>query len=440
MGGRAMVRIGGGAAGVALLMALSLGALAQPALAAEAVQGVFPRAAKPVKLDRARIDAALARMVATEQAAGVSALVWQGGRERYYGAAGFADREARRPMSRDTLVQIWSMTKPVTGVALMQLWEQGRFRLDDPVALHLPEFAKVQVYAGKDAAGNPVYRPPARPMTVRDLMRHTAGLAYGMRGGPVDAQYRKVDPMNPQNDLAEAGRRLAGLPLLFDPGAEWSYSASVDVQGLLIERLTGQPLEAYVRAHVLQPLGMRDTAWTQPAENLPRLAATYEAKKAGLTREADAVTRATNFAPRRLTMGGAGLVASIDDYMRFARMLLNGGELDGARILKASTVRLMATDQLDPAVKARFFLPTKGQVGFGLDFAVRTAPPATPEEPRGAVGEFFWDGRASTLFWVDPANDLTAVLFVQKLPTDTIIARDFRKAVYGADYRGPTAD
>jgi CubicO group peptidase (beta-lactamase class C family) len=284
-------------------------------------------------------------------------------------------------------------------------------------------------------------RDTARPITIRDLLRHTAGLAYGMRDGPVEVEYKRVDPLNLQVSLAEASRRLAGLPLLFDPGAEWSYSAAVDVQARLVETLSGQDFETYVRRHVLEPLRMRDTGWRQPAANLARFASTYQSGTGGaLMRQTDAEMRARNFAPHRLTMGGAGLVSSIDDYMRFARMLLGGGEFEGVRVLKASTVRLMTTDHLDPAMKERFFLPGKGQVGFGFNLAVRTAQPRGPDENRGAVGEFFWDGAASTLFWVDPASRLAAVFFVQKMPFDGSLHHDIRDAVYGPDYSGPPGD
>ena len=421
---------------IALTLSLETSPVAQAALTQSMAQ-----AAAPVKIDGRRIQRVLDGFVSDRRAAGVSMLVWQDGRERFFGAAGFADREARRPMDRETLVQIWSMTKPVTGVALMQLWEAGRFRLDDPLAQHLPEFATMRVLAKPETSGSAAYRAAARPITIRDLLRHTAGLAYGMRGGPVDAEYQRIDPLNLQNDLTEASRRLAGLPLLFDPGAEWSYSASVDVQARLVEKLSGQDFGTYVRHRVLDPLGMRDTGWSQPAANRARLALTYEGAEAGtLVRQADERIYARNFAPRQLTMGGAGLVGSIDDYMRFARMLLHGGELDGVRILKASTVRLMAADHLDPAIKERFFLPSKGSVGFGFNFAVRTAQPQSDAENRGAVGEFFWDGAASTLFWVDPANRLAAVFFVQKMPFDGSLHHDIREAVYGKGYLGPKGD
>jgi CubicO group peptidase (beta-lactamase class C family) len=423
-----------GLAAAAALAALSPIASAAPPRPATAAGDSF-------RIDKARIDAALNQMIASGRAAGVSALVWQEGQERYFGTAGFADREAAKPMRRDTIVQLYSMTKPVTGVALMQLWEQGRFGLDDPLANYLPEYADVKVLGPPDAAGQPTLRPPARPITVRDILRHTAGFSYGMRPTMADAAFKAADPLNLGNDLAEFSRRNAKVPLLFDPGAQWNYSVAVDVQAALVEKLSGQPFEAYVRQHVLEPLGMNDSAWTQPQDRLPRLAATYVKGKDGkLAREADLRTQALNFSSRKLTMGGAGLAAPIDDYLRFARMLLNGGSLDGVRILKPSTVKLMATDQLDPRVKERFFLPSKGQMGFGLDFAVRVAQPATPQENRGAVGEFFWDGAETTLFWVDPANKLTAVFFVQTAPFDATLHRDIRAAVYGPSYLGPKGD
>lgn len=388
-------------------------------------------------LDPARIGTALSAMVTDGRAAGVSVLIWQDGREAYFGSAGFADREAARPMTRDAIAQIYSMTKPVTGVALMQLWEQGKFGLDDPLSRYLPAFASMQVYAGKDAAGKAIYHPAARPIAVRDILRHTAGFAYGAGDTPAHDAYVKADPLALSNDLTEMGRRLAAVPLLFDPGTRWSYSSAVDVQALLVQTLSGQPFAEYVRQHVFEPLGMRETAWRQPDERLPRLAALYRSTDGKLTRQEDAETRKLNFQDNRLTGGGFGLASTLDDYMRLARMLLNGGSLDGVRLLKPSTVRLMSTDQLDPRITDRSWLPSKGTVGFGIDFAVRVSPPKAAQENRGAVGEFFWDGAASTLFWVDPANHLAAVFFTQKMPFDATLHRDIRKAIYGDAYAGP---
>lgn len=380
----------------------------------------------------------LTGFVTNQRVVGAAVLVWQGGRERYFGAAGLADREAERPFARDTLVQIFSMTKPVTGVALMQLWEQGKFRLDDPLALHLPEFAAVQVYAGDDAAGNAVLRAPIRPILVRDILRHTAGFTYQDGPGAVGRIAMAEDPLALDNSLAEFGRRLGRVPLLHDPGAQWSYSAAVDVQALLVERLSGQPFAQYVQQHIFVPLAMKETGWAQPPSARPRLARIYEAKGGALVPMPDAEWLAPNFAGKPLTMGGSGLVSSVDDYLRFARMLLGRGTLDGVRILKPATLALMTTDQLDPAIAGRSWLPDKGALGFGFDFAVRTAPPQNAAENRGAVGEFFWDGWPSMLFWVDPANDMVVIFATQKLPFDGTLHRDIRAAVYGADYLGPS--
>ena len=398
-------------------------------------------ATEQLGINKRQIDAALAGMLSSGRAVGVSALVWQNGREAYYGQQGLADREANRPWSRDTLVQIFSMTKPVTGVALMQLWEQGKFRLDDPLHLYLPEFANMRVQDGVDAEGKPKWRAVARPITIRDVMRHTAGFSYGFGATPADAEFRQANPLALTNNLSEFGQKLASVPLIAEPGREWHYSAAVDVQALLVEKLSGQVFADYVAQHIFTPLQMKDSGWHQPMDRLPRLAIGYQKGADGkLVRVSDAQLLAMNFPGSRMTMGGAGIVAPIDDYMRFARMLLNGGELDGARILKPATVRLMATNQLDPAITEREWLPGKVDGGFGLDFAVRTRQPSSPKMNRGAVGEFFWDGMASTLFWVDPANNLAAVFFVQALPFDGTLHTDIRKAVYGAEYLGPPGD
>ena len=406
-----------------------------PARAGEATE-----AATGFSISRTRIDAALEKMVRDGRAAGVSVLLWKDGREVYFGKSGQADRENGMPMARDTIVQIYSMTKPVTGVALMQLWEQGRFGLDDPVARCLPEFANMQVYAGKDANGVAQYRPASRPISIRDLMRHTAGFAGEGNETPAHEAFTLAKPSALDHDLAELGRRLARVSLLHDPGERWVYGISVDVQALLVEKLSGQPYAAYVQQHILAPLRMRDTAWRQPDANLARFAALYKRRDGKLERTGDAAARTLNFNDNRLTPGAYGLASTLDDYMRFARMLLGRGELDGVRILKPSTVELMATDQLDPQVKDRQWLPGKGSVGFGFDFAVRKSAPQTAAENRGATGEFFWDGAASTLFWVDPANNLTAVYFAQVMPFDGTLHHDIREAVYGPDYLGPPGD
>jgi CubicO group peptidase (beta-lactamase class C family) len=419
---------------IALALALT------PVVVPSATMAKPAAASETLRIDKARIDAALQQMVGSGRAAGTSALIWQDGREVYFGTAGMADRNAKRPMRRDTIAQIFSMTKPVTGVALMQLWEQGKFRLDDPLAKYLPEYASMRVYAGQNAGGTPRYVPADRPILVRDILRHTAGFAYGPGPTPVHDAYVAADPLALTVPLSEASRRLAGVPLLFQPGTQWEYSMAVDVQAALVEKLSGERFADYVRGHIFEPLKMTETAWRQPDARLPRFAAMNVMKDGKLVQQSDAEAGMLNFQDHALTPGGFGLASTLDDYQRFARMLLNKGELDGARILKPSTVRLMATDQLDPSITERAWLPGKGAMGFGFDFAVRKAQPQTPQENRGAVGEFFWDGLPSTLFWVDPANRLTAVFFVQSIPFDGTLHRDFRAAVYGADYKGPPGD
>ena len=328
------------------------------------------------------------------------------------------------------------MTKPVTGVALMQLWEQGKFGLDDPLARHLPQFADLLVY---DEGEPDKLRPPRRAVTIRDVLRHTAGLTYGGAGHPTDALWDELLPLSPDNTLAEFAERMPRVPLLYDPGTHWHYSAGVDIQARLVEVLSGQPFDEYVRDHVFRPLGMTSSCWKCGRELLPRLARIYEADEGGaMTPMAETTWLEPNFAGKPMTMGGSGIVTTIDDYMKFARMLLGEGELDGVRILKPATVRLMATDQLDPRIedKDRLWLPGKGNGGFGFDFFVRTGPPLTAEENRGAIGEFYWDGYPSMLFWVDPLNDMAVVFAAQKVPIDIDLHRDIRAAVYGADYDG----
>lgn len=422
----------GGLAAIALVLAAS--AVGTPALAqAKAAQS------ERVRLDTRRIERAVTDMVAQDRTVGASVLVWQGGRERLFRSAGQADRERGVPFTRQTLVQIFSMTKPVTGVALMQLWEQGRFRLDDPLALYLPQFADARVYVGDDAAGNPLTRPASRPILVRDVVRHTAGFVYGEGPGGLGKLIERVDHLSSDNTLAQLGDRLATIPLIDDPGKQWSYSAAVDVQALLVQTLSGQPYDEYVRDHIFQPLGMKDSAWKRAPEDRARLARIYDATGGGFTPMPEAKWLEPNFMGKPLVMGGSGVVSTVDDYMRFARMLLGKGTLDGVRVIKPQTLAVMTSDMLDPAMTRRGFLPGKGAVGFGVDFAVRTDQPQTPSENRGAIGEFYWDGFPSMLFWVDPANDLAVVFATQKIPFDASLHRDIRAAVYGREYIGPQA-
>lgn len=386
------------------------------------------------RIDRERIDAVLRGLVESGQVVGVSALVWQDGREAYFGAFGHADREAGRPMRRDTLVQIYSMTKPVTGVALMQLYEQGRFGLDDPVARYLPEFAGVRVHAGTDANGQPILVAPQRPPTIRDLLRHTAGLATAESPGLPGERYRQAGLDRLDITLEEKVRRLAGVPLAYQPGTRWLYSDAVDVQARLVEVLSGLPFDRYLQRHVFGPLRMKDTGHVLRARDRARMAALYRRSDDGVMTRLPDEQALRSYREDSIRQGGWGLLSTLDDYMRFARMLLEGGGLDGVRLLRPETVRLMASDALPAGLQDRSWLPSKGQVGFGIDFAVRVAPPRDAQEASGEVGEFFWDGLANTLFWVDPANRIAAVLFAQWIPFGGVpLHKAFRDAVYAED-------
>jgi CubicO group peptidase (beta-lactamase class C family) len=384
-------------------------------------------------VDRPHVDQLLKGFTDSGKLVGVSALVTENGKEVYFGAFGNADREAGRKMARDTIVSIYSMTKPVTGVALMSLWEEGKFRLDDPVAKYIPELANVKVYEGVDEHGAPILVVPNRPMTVRDLCRHTAGLSYNESTEPaIDSILKAKNPLALTHSLDEFAEALGTVPLEYQPGEKWHYSFAVDVQALLVQRISGKPFAEYVQEKVLTPLRMKDTGFFVPPEKRDRLAAMYERTDAGtFTRKDDDLSIRLNTGHWAMTPGGFGLTSTLDDYTRFARMLVNGGELDGVRILKPATVRLMNTSVLDPAVTDRSWLPSKGTVGFGIDFAVRTDPPRTADEAAGEVGEFFWDGAAYTLFWVDPKNKLTAVFFTQYQPFGKAPAhKAFRDAIY----------
>lgn len=382
-----------------------------------------------------RIDSTLSGFVKTGNVAGVSALIFEKDKEVYFNAFGHADRETQKPMARNTIVQIYSMTKPVTGTALMTLFEQGKFELDDPLSKYAPEFADLKVYAGEDASGNMILEEPKRPVTIRDITRHTAGFAVP-GDGPLGQMVIEADALNLNNTLAQMAEKMGKIPLQFHPGTQWLYGPCVDVQAFLVERISGIPYREYVREQVLDKLGMDETRYFIPRENRDRFAALYRRQGEG-TLVRDTITYSNYLNKWPLTRGGSGLTSTLDDYMRFARMLVNRGHLDSVTVLKPETLRLMATDHLPDSLTARHFLPSKGQVGFGIDFAVRTAPPASAEENRGVVGEFFWDGAASTLFWVDPVNELTAVLFVQLFPYDPIgLHRSFREAVYGPTESG----
>lgn len=394
------------------------------------------------KTAKARLDSTLKSVIDSGRVAGISALIFEKDKEVYFNSFGFADREAKLPMDRNTIVRIFSMTKPVTGTALMKLYEEGKFQLDDPLSKYAPEFANQKVFKGYDAKGKMILEEPKRAVTIRDITRHTAGFVSNLPDTTTELGklVKKTNAINFENTLQQMAQKLGSLPLMFHPGEQWSYGPSVDVQAFLVERLSGKPFDQYMKEIILDPLKMSTTHYLVAENDKKNFAAAYRKDETGsLTRVPDEDANKFNFKKWSLTPGGFGLTSTVDDYMRFARMLVKKGSLDGATILKPETVTLMSTNQLADSVTERMWLPSKGKVGFGIDFAVRTDPPTSAEENNGYVGEFFWDGAASTLFWVDPKNELTAVLFVQVFPFDRTLHKKFRDAVYGV-YKLPSSN
>jgi CubicO group peptidase (beta-lactamase class C family) len=311
------------------------------------------------------------------------------------------------PMTKDTIFRIYSQSKPVTGVAMMILFEEGKWRLDDPVTKFVPEFAHLQVYKGQNPDGTFITEPATRPPTMREIMSHTGGFAYGLRTDqPVEKAYRDSGLLGSKTQ-AEFLSTLVKLPLASQPGTEWRYSVSVDIQGLIVERLSGMSLADFMKTRIFDPLKMTDTAFWVPPAKSDRLAALYiPDPKTRALKPADNFMVLDVTKPPAIASGGGGLVSTTADYARFAQMLLNGGQLDGARILAPGTIKLMASNHLSDIVMAApdaSFSPAKG-VGFGLDFAVVTDP--ARDGTLQGEGSYSWGGAAGTWFWIDPKNDL----------------------------------
>lgn len=388
----------------------------------------------------ARIDEHFSQYVDDGRLAGWQIAVTRRGETVHASTYGMRDREAGLPVEPDTLWRIYSMSKPITSVALMQLWEQGRCELTDEVSRYLPAFADVRVY-DKGSSQKPFLVPALEPVRVWHLLTHTAGLTYGfMHTAVADAVYRARGyewGVPPGTDLAAACDAWAAMPLAFQPGTRWGYSVATDVVGRLVEVLSGQPLDSYLSEHVTGPLGMTDTTfWVEP-ERVDRLAALYTPDPAdGTAVRLDAFGNAALAEPAFLS-GGGGLVSTAADYLRFTAMLLRGGELDGARLLGSRTLTMMAENHLpggqdlaDLSVGG-FAETTFAGVGFGLGFATLLDP--RPAKTLASRGEFYWGGAASTAFWVDPAEEVTAVLMTQLLPSSTHPLRpQLRQLVYSS--------
>jgi CubicO group peptidase (beta-lactamase class C family) len=350
---------------------------------------------------------------------GAVAMVVRNGRIVDWRAFGLRDVEKQLPMEKDTIFRIYSMTKPITSVAVMMLVEEGKLTLDDPVAKHIPEFKGLKVYKG-GTAERPETVEPARPMTVRHLLTHTSGLIYGWTNDNVAVMYRQAKVLDAAT-LAEFIQRVAKLPLAFQPGERYEYSISIDVLGYLVQVVSGQPFDQFVQARILDPLKMTDTHFNLPEAKKARLTKVYGLKEGKVAEQPGMMGYPAPY-------GGMGLFSTIGDYSRFAQMLVNSGELDGARLISRKTVDLMMLNHLGGLAK-----PTIGgneADGFGLGGAVRVDV-AKSGRP-GSAGLFGWSGAASTWFRVDRKEKMAALLFMQWMPTDGATADLFETMAYQA--------
>jgi CubicO group peptidase (beta-lactamase class C family) len=377
----------------------------------------------PPPPDFSDVDAAVGRLIDGGGLAGAVVAIVHGDTLAHLETYGAMDLASQAPMRADAIFRIYSMTKPITTTAALMLVDEGKLTLDDPVAEHIPVLAGLQVYGPE---GN---HEPARPMTVRDLMRHTTGFTYGMFGDtPVDALYAEAQPLAAAN-LEEMMNRLAHLPLLCDPGSCWNYGVSTDVLGRVVEVISGQPLDAFFQARIFEPLGMVDSGFWVPEEKLDRVATLYEHGEEGLKVLEGPLMTDPGTRPGVLS-GGGGLYSTAADYVRFLRMIARGGELEGVRLLQAGTVAEMTRNQLpEDLVPIAVTDPMPG-TGFGLGFAVRVAESDTATA--SAVGDYGWDGLASTHAWVSPAHDLIVVTLEQTMPFSSATADAVRPAAYAA--------
>jgi len=379
-----------------------------------------------------RIRPAMERDIAQGEMAGAIGLIARHGKIAYFEAYGMADREADKPMAKDAIFRMYSMTKAVVAVSVMTLYEEGRFSLHDSIAKFLPEFAHMKVAVEKTdpATGKSSYStvPAARDITILDLMRHTSGLNYaGPRGEAGELIYKKVlgDMHYP---LSEFIRRLASAPLVHQPGTVWDYSYSIDVLARLVEVVSGKSIDEYFSEHIFKPLHMVDTGYYVPEAKWNRLAVLYTPYPGGTAQRSNSPAQESYKKKPVLMMGGSGLVSTASDYARFVQMLLNGGELDDVRILSPKTVDLMRSNLLGdlPSVNN-----VNGRVGygFGLTFAVNLGIDKT--SAIGSKGEYNWGGAAGTAFWIDPKEDMIGVFMVQVMPQRTV-KDQFKQLAYQA--------
>jgi CubicO group peptidase (beta-lactamase class C family) len=405
----------------ALLIVLILSSLALTSPARE-IPVVTPAEAGLSETELAEIDQFMQQEVANQNLAGGIVMISHEGKIGFFHTYGLMDREAQKPMSSDTIFRIYSMSKAITTAAALNLYDAGKLGLDDPVSKYIPSFTNLMV-----ATTNGL-RAPSRPVTIRDLMLHISGLTYG--GGPdaLKEAFTRLKPMESTN-LAEMAEKLSQVPLAFDPGTDWNYGVNIDVLGRVIEVVSGQSLDEFLAETIFTPLDMKDTAFSVPPEKLARFAANY-GRTNGL-QVIDVPVKSKWAGHVTLFSGGGGLVSTARDYMRFLTMIQRGGKLDGHRILRARTVKLMSTNLL-PASAFPIYFGTEKRfgTGFGLGFAVCTE--VTSWDPAAHAGEFGWDGAASTHYWISPADNLIVITLEQTMPYNFDTERGVKKIIYDA--------
>ena len=380
---------------------------------------------------------------------GIHTQVWRRGELVHNGMAGQMDIARGKKMREDEIVRIYSMTKPITAVALMMLAEEGKLGLDDDVHKHIPSWKGLRVYESgmpslvANTAGQYITSEPKRRMKVIDLVTHTSGLTYGfMMRTTVDGEYRrqKVNDFQTPGGLDAFVEQLAHIPLEFSPGDYWNYSVSIDVMGYLVQKLSGQTFGEFLRTRLFEPLGMTDTSFSVPAAKLERFATCYMPGKDGKLAIQDDAGKSTYAEPPKLESGGGGLVSTAQDYMRFCRMMLGGGSLDGVQILSPKTVAMFGMNLLPDnkllteMVTSQSLFSESGYAGVGFSIACSVTVDVAKTRVPGTAGEFAWGGAASTAFWIDPKEDLAVVFMTQVMGTDArlTLRRDLRTLVYSA--------
>jgi len=384
-----------------------------------------------------RIRTWMQRYIDEAKLPGATTLVARHGEVAFSQTLGYGDLEKKKPLTQDSILRFYSMTKPITAVAVMMLYEQGVFQLDDPLSAFIPAFRDMKVYRS-GSAENPVMEPAVKPITIRELMTHTSGLTYGMENeGVVPELYlKRKTEFNPNDGPLEAVvNRLAKIPLEFQPGSRWEYSVSFDVLGRLVEIISGKSLDIFFKENIFEPLGMIDTGFHVPESRLDRFVSLYER-----TQESDlSLVERGEDSPLvdavETLSGGGGLVSTLDDYFRFTEMLRRKGELDGQRLLGRKTVEFMTCNHL-PGDLADMGQPTFCEttyegIGFGLGMSVVLDP--AKAKIVGTPGEYAWGGYASTAFWIDPVEDLTVIFLTQLIPSSAYpIRRELRVLTYQA--------